>query len=571
MAIFTKNKQIEEEITDVWALYEKGLWFNQSRGLFSDTDRNYRFYNEDQWKGLESGTIEPVVYNIIKPIVKYKVGTINANEFAINYSSENFDDPEFQLDAEKICEKLNKYAAMVFEKDNMADKLRKTSKRSCINSEGIIYVSVDDNNNPECEIVSKNNVFYGNENDSDIQTQPYIIMTSRKPLRDVVEQARQNKVPEDKIAQITPDKDTNYEPGDEAKQEVNDKVLVVTKLWKEKGTVWFEKSTKTVKLTEKTDTKLTMYPIAHFLWEEVEGSARGQGEVKYIIANQIEINKTLMRIVLATKLGAYPMKVVNIDKILNPSAIDKIGATIKIKDMQVDDVRKYVGYLQPAQLSSNSNVLLESLIATTRELAGAGDIATGDINPEKASGRSILAVQQAAQLPLTEQANGLKSFIEDLARIFFDIWQTYNVEGMTVYEEEEIQKQNPDGTITTEIVNVPYKISKDVLEKLKVCVKVDVTPKSPYDKLALEQSLENLLTNQFIDFKEYVKALPFDSAMPKTILEKIVDTREKEQQKINQMEREGIDIQNRVNHYLNQNEQVNQMDAEAQQLMSMQG
>ena len=559
----------EEKITDLWYQYQKGLSFNQKRGVFADTDRNFRFYNEDQWKGLESGGIEPVVFNIIKPIVKYKNGIINSNEFAINYSSENFDEPNFQMDAEKICEKLNKYAAMVFEKENMSNMIRKVSKRACINSEGIVYVSVDDNNNPKCEIINKNNVFYGNENDGNIQEQPYIIITSRKPLESVIEEAKLNNVSEEQLNQIVADKNNYYEAGDEAKQEVNDKVLVITKLWKEKGTVWFSKATKTVELVKATDTKLKLYPMAHFVWEDVEGSARGQGEVKWIIANQIEINKTLMRIVLAVKMGAYPTKVVNIDKILNPSAIDKVGATIKVKDMNVDDLKKYIGYLQPAQLNSNSNTLLNDLISVTRELAGAGDVATGDINPEQASGRSILAVQQASQMPLTEQSAGLKQFIEDLARIFFDIWQTYNTNGMNVYEEEEIKIQNVDGTITSETIKKPYKISKEILDKLRVSVKVDVTPKSPYDKLALEQSLENLLQNQFITFKEYVKSLPFDATMPKPTLERLIDDREKEQQKINQMEKEQINIQNQVNHYLNQNEKINQIDLEAEQLMSM--
>ena len=560
---------IEEKITDLWYQYQKGLSFNQKRGVFADTDRNFRFYNEDQWKGLESGGIEPVVFNIIKPIVKYKNGIINSNEFAINYSSENFDEPNFQMDAEKICEKLNKYAAMVFEKENMSNMIRKVSKRACINSEGIVYVSVDDNNNPKCEIINKNNVFYGNENDGNIQEQPYIIITSRKPLESVIEEAKLNNVSEEQLNQIVADKNNYYEAGDEAKQEVNDKVLVITKLWKEKGTVWFSKATKTVELVKATDTKLKLYPMAHFVWEDVEGSARGQGEVKWIIANQIEINKTLMRIVLAVKMGAYPTKVVNIDKILNPSAIDKVGATIKVKDMNVDDLKKYIGYLQPAQLNSNSNTLLNDLISVTRELAGAGDVATGDINPEQASGRSILAVQQASQMPLTEQSAGLKQFIEDLARIFFDIWQNYNTNGMNVYEEEEIKIQNVDGTITSETIKKPYKISKEILDKLRVSVKVDVTPKSPYDKLALEQSLENLLQNQFITFKEYVKSLPFDATMPKPTLERLIDDREKEQQKINQMEKEQINIKNQVNHYLNQNEKINQIDLEAEQLMSM--
>ena len=74
---------IEELITDEWLLYQKGKEYNQSKGLFEDTDRNNRFYDGDQWQGLESGGIEPVTKNIIKPIVKYKVGNVTSSDFAI--------------------------------------------------------------------------------------------------------------------------------------------------------------------------------------------------------------------------------------------------------------------------------------------------------------------------------------------------------------------------------------------------------------------------------------------------------------------------------------------------------
>lgn len=557
----------ERQITSIWDLYEKGQNFNSTKGLFTDTDRNYRFYNENQWEGLESGPIEPVVFNIIKPIVKYKVGTINLNEFAINYSSENFDDPAFQMEAEQICDKLNRYAAVIWEKSNMATLLRKVSKRACINSEGIVYVNVDENNNPECEVLKKNNVYYGNENDEDIQSQPYIIISKRVPLMRAIEVARLNNVNENEIKNIVPDSNVQYESGDNAKNEVDDKVTILTKLWKREGIVYASKSTKFVDIVKAESTKMKYYPLAHLVWESVEGSARGQGEVKYIIPNQIEINKTLMRIALATKIGSYPIKVIAIDKVLNPNSIDKVGATIKVQGMTVDDVKKYVGYIQPAPLNTTSDNLLTNLITVTRELAGAGDIATGNINPEQASGRSILAVQQASQLPLTEQSTALKQLCEDIAKIFFDIWQTYNKNGMTLYDEKSIEFEE-NGIKETKIEKIPYKVSSKVLNKLRVCVKIDITPKSAYDKLALEQSLENILNNQYISFKEYVNALPFDSSMPKSILERILRNREVEQQKINQIEQEGNNIQSKLTHYLNQNEQINDLDMEAEQIVN---
>lgn len=553
--------------TSIWNLYEKGHNFNSTKGIFYDTDRNYRFYNENQWQGLESGPIEPITFNIIKPIVKYKVGTINLNEFAINYSSENFDDPQFQIEAEQICEKLNRYSAVIWEKSNMATLLRKVSKRSCINSEGIVYVNIDENNNPECEILKKNNVFYGNENDEDIQSQPYIIISKRIPYAQAIEMAKLNGITEDQVKNILPDNDVQYESGDSAKEEIDGKVTILTKMWKKEGLVYTSKATRYVDIVKNKETKMHYYPLAHMVWESVEGSARGQGEVKCIIPNQIEINRTLMRIALATKMGSYPIKAVAVDKVLNPGAMDKIGATIKVQGMTVDDVKKYVGYIQPAQLSSSSDNLLTNLISITRELAGAGDVATGNINPEQASGRSILAVQQASQLPLTEQSTALKQLCEDLARIFFDIWQTYNTNGMTVYDEVQVEVEK-EGIKQKEIEKKPFKISNDTLKKLKVCIKIDVTPKSSYDKLALEQSLENLLEKQYISFKEYVNALPFDSSMPKSILEKILRIRETEQQKINQIEQEGNDIKNKLNHYLNQNEQINDLDMEAEQIVN---
>ena len=111
---------MQEEIktTAIWQLYEKGVSFNRKRSMYSDTDKNFRMYNGNQWEGLPtSGGIEPVVFNIIKPIVKYKVGTINANLWSINYSAENFDSGEFRKTAERACENLNKHAARIWEKE----------------------------------------------------------------------------------------------------------------------------------------------------------------------------------------------------------------------------------------------------------------------------------------------------------------------------------------------------------------------------------------------------------------------------------------------------------------------
>jgi hypothetical protein len=82
-----------EEIkeTDIWTLYDKSISYCRLIGMYGDTDLNYRMYNGDQWYGLKVKGVDKVQYNFIKPIVKYKVGIVLTNLYAINFSSENFE------------------------------------------------------------------------------------------------------------------------------------------------------------------------------------------------------------------------------------------------------------------------------------------------------------------------------------------------------------------------------------------------------------------------------------------------------------------------------------------------
>ena len=542
-------KEIKE--TEVWALYEKGRNYHRMTNIYTDTDRNYRMYNGNQWHGAKLGDVEPVQKNFIKPIVKYKVGVIHDNLYAINYSSQNFENKEFRQQAEKICEMLNKKAARIWEKDKLDFKGRRITKDAAINDEGIIYVNYDlDKQVPVNEIIKKNDVYYGNENDDDIQLQPYILIRKRMPVVNAMEMARAEGLSEEKLLFIIGDNDTFEESGEAAKQEVDNMVTVITKMWKENGTVHFSMSTRWVDIKKDKDSGLTYYPVAHFLWEEKEGSARGEGEVRFLIPNQIEVNRTEVRRVLTVKYQAYPQKVVNTDKIANPSAINRVGGVIKAEgNATVDDVAKVISTLPPAQMSPDVKQLQEDLIQVTRDLAGAGDIATGQVNPEDASGRAILAVQQASQSPMTEQTESYKNFIEDLAKIWLDMIIVYSQDGIKL-EEEVTDPQT--GQPMIELVEVP----QTALQELQATVKVDITPKGAFDKYAQEQSIENMFqagmfsAEKLPELKTYVKLLDDDSVMPKQKLEDAIKIIEEEQQKIAMMNAQAQIMQQKAQQFL---------------------
>ena len=562
-------QEIQE--TPIWGLYEKGRNYHRITGVYVDTDRNYRMYNGNQWEGAKLGDVEPVQKNFIKPIVKYKVSVIHDNYYAAVYSSQNYESREFRKEAERYCAMLNRYAANIWERDKMDFKGRRVTKDAAINDEGIIYVDFDEEKMiPINEIIKKNDIYYGNENDDDIQNQPYILLRKRLPVVNARELALNAGMSGDKIPFIIGDTDTFEESGDAAKEEVDDMVTILYKLYKKDGTVRFSIASRWADIAEDKDTGLKLYPIAHFNWEEKEGSARGEGEVRYLIPNQIEVNKTEMRRVLTAKLQAYPRTIADRTKISNPAALNTVGGTIWTNGQAVDDVHKIVGTLQPAQMSPDVVKLQEDLINVTRDLAGAGDTATGQVNPESASGRAILAVQQASQAPMTEQKESYKNFIEDLAKIWLEYLIVYSVDGVNM--EEEIT----DPMTGEEYVQM-IKVPQSLLEKLQATVKIDVTPKSVYDRFAQEQTLENFLTGGFFnaqrigELKAYAKALDDDSVTPKVKLLEVIEDIEEQQRKIAMIEAQAQMMQQRAAQFLmgDPDEQADQI-SDAQRRIMMQ-
>lgn len=369
----------EEVVTDVWTDYQKGVMYNRNKGLYDDTEQNYNFYFGKQWEGVNVGDEKPIVKNIIKPIVKYKLGVVNTNAYSVVFNPNVFEYVEDREIIESVCKSLTDYTNKIWEIQQVDKKVKTILKDSAINSEGIIHSYFDTSKDEIIvEVIDKNNICYGNENDSDIQSQPYIIIACRTTVKQAREQARVAGIEEEKVELIRQDNETQEQAGySNIMDEVSPMCLVLFKYYKKDGKIYYTKSTKSVILEENVLTDMELYPIAHMVWEEVKGSARGNGEVKYNIPNQIEINRIATRRALAVKVSAFNKLIVNIDKIQNPSALDKVGVTIKVKGgTTVDDVKKVAGYLSAQSMSSDASNLQQELQEDTKALANASDVAS---------------------------------------------------------------------------------------------------------------------------------------------------------------------------------------------------
>ena len=207
---------------------------------------------------------------------------------------------------------------------------------------------------------------------------------------------------------------------------------------------------------------------------------------------------------MAFVFSAFSRMVYNADKVLNKEAIEQVGAAIQVRDMQASRVSDIVTYLGAAPMSPDARQLSEELVSQTRELAGAGNAALGQVNPEQASGAAIIAARDQAALPLNEQIADFRQFIEDVAAIWFELWAVY--------------APVPLGL-------PPWQISAEELGKLRVEIRIDVAPNSPLSHYAQEQALEKLFDRGAISFEEYVEALDENATAPKSKLEQIVKRR----------------------------------------------
>ena len=323
----------ENIVTDVWNEYQKGVDYNYRQDLYNKTDKNFKFYLGNQWENAKLGGIQPITLNIIQSIVKYKVGVVKTNSYQIYFNSDTYEDDTERRKLQDLCDSLNRFANRTWEKNQVDKIVRNCVDDACIDSEGIVYF-YEDNDNIVPEQVDKTNIYYGNENDDNIQTQPYIIISFRRTVDEVKEEAKKNGMSDEELEKIIPDEEYHEQAGkDKRVDEISPMCLVLLKLYKKDGIIWAKKCTRLANVMNDSNLKIKLYPVAHYNWIRVKGSSRGQGEVEYLIPNQIEINKTATRRALAVKLGAFPKLVANTKYIKNTKALNSVGTTIELNEL----------------------------------------------------------------------------------------------------------------------------------------------------------------------------------------------------------------------------------------------
>ena len=443
------------------------------KGLFEQIKQNRRFYKGDQWYGAKLGSDKPLVsHNVIRRIGDYKTAIVGGEKIDVSFTpvgiaSVSQKDAVKYLETEIIGNSKKNFGKLTDEEILLASKAISQYFNNCLNrlhfedvcisalknayitGTGVVYaywdcsvktgLFADDKRTVPimgdicAEVIDIENVDFSDPANGSVEEQEYIIISSRKPVGELIREAKRNGVSREEIEKIKPD---NIYCDDEAFY--SEKATVLTKFYKEYKsdgdcTVKAIRVCRDAVIKPEWDTKLKIYPIAKFNWED-ENCAYGSSEITNIIPNQIAINRMLTATVWSVMLMGMPIMLVNGDIITEPIT-NNPGQIISFCGNS-EDFERAIKYISPPVFLGNIDEITNKLIENTLNAAGATDAALGTIKAQNTS--AINAVKEMARLPLNSIKKRYISFTEDIANIFLQFM-------LNMYGTRPIAQKNRKG------------------------------------------------------------------------------------------------------------------------------
>ncbi len=502
-------------LTTAWQQYQRGIEFKRKIDYYNTIDENYRYFQGDQWGDTQSEGLPTPVFNIIKPVVLYKVSTIMQNETKIMYNTENSADKDYpQL--RQVTHLLSQYSETLWDKLKMDFNNEMLLQEGALTGNGFAYFYIDgETAEIKMDVVDGTNIYPANPNVPSIEAQPYVIIAFRRSVEEVRDEAKSFGFKE--LELITSDNDTKEIAGDAGKIEIEDSemCIVLLKLWRDKktGTIHYSKSTQACEYVKDVDLKIKKYPLAMFTWENKKNCFFGLSDVTGLIPNQDYINTIAAMIMASTTFTAFPKMVYNEDYVDNPN--NQIGVAIGVNgsNMPIGDV---ISYISPKSTSSDVFNMFDRTIDLTRDLMGANENAMGDIDVSSTSGRAIMAVLEQTAKPLESIKRRFYNYLEDVALIWAEFWRVCSdkAKAVTIKDDEGEAKV--------------YYISSKAFQKLMLDTRIEIGPSNRWSQITMIKTLDNMLANKHIPFEWYVKLLPENCGIPRDRLLELIESSKQE-------------------------------------------
>ena len=519
-----------ENVTNLWTLYRKGLDYQNSIGLRDKIPMHVRFYEGEQWARATEATknLPRPVVNIIKMICRNKKAAILSSPVRIIYKC---------YKAEVEIDKFNRFSEYVL-KELKQDKLDKDAIDDAVKKGSYFFHYYWDSEAEgidgkaegalRAEIIDPLNIFFENPCQLDEQKQGWILIASRENIATVRAIADKN-VDTSLIVSDTYDNNAY----NQQEQDENQLCTVLTRYFRKDGEIYCEKATKSCVIkapfpitpnvqkarmeilkengedidapndsfaddvnTGNNIPKAKLYPIVAGCYEKRDGSIYGLSEVEGLIPNQKAINFNIAMSLLNAQECAWgkyialpnALKGQKITNVPGQVLIDHTGTGTGIKKMTETSMHSL-----PLEISDN-------LISQTRNVAGATELLSGEIVSSTMSGAAIAQLQAQAQMPIEELRNEFWEVKKKQGLVIAQFLQSFYYEQVFAYEEENVETRKLEGKqdifSSKDYAGAKFDIVAEATQGTRSSVAADII------------LLENLLARGAISVEAYIKAYP---------------------------------------------------------------
>ncbi len=499
---------------EIRAEYDKGRGYKESVGLYESVRKCERFYEGDQWKGLKSMGVRPIIMNFTRRLFAYFCAMVVSDDIGIGI------EPFLPGDeAQSAADALKSAVERVIERQKIKTRNREALRDAGVDGDACFYFWFDSSQGTgmggvqgdiRAELVMNTNVIFGNPYSPDAQDQPYIIIARRRPVGQVREEAKRDGA--EGWERI--EGETAPEFKGEEETQADRLATELTRFWKEDGEVWFARSCGDVLTREPAATGMKLYPIAWMCWMTKKNSCHGVRCMEELIPTQIAVNQMWTAVNLHIQGLAFPKVVYNIQKF--PDGWN--GAPGRAVGVNGEPEGAATSLAGGVPLPNAIMDVLERTIATARDCAGASDAALGLISRPDNKG-AIQAVQQASAAPLELQKLGFYQFVEDYVRVIIDmIHAFYGVRDVKV-KRRDMDPETGEETERDEIVR--YDFSNLPVEAMDL--NVNVGPASYWSEVMRSATLDAMLNAGIIqDAVDYLERVPEDAVPDKAgLIEKM--------------------------------------------------
>lgn len=508
--------------------YEAGLRFNQGIDLYDCVQTNENFFVGKQWEGVQANGLPTPVFNFLKRVVLFSVANVSTDNLKLHAKPLASSGEQPHEAVELLTDILNDQFTAIFEFNKMGALIREFTRNAAVDGDGCLYAWWDSEletgqearGGIRTEVLQNTQVLFGNPNDREVQSQPYILIERRMLVEDAREIARRNMGPPPEpsasgsggerrhngadgafaesgsdMSEICAD---DKESGDPHLDQLGgSKVTVLTRLWRdrESGTIHAYQCTRSAEIRGEWDLGIKKYPLVWMSWDFMQDCYHGQAMITGLIPNQIFVNKLFAMSMISLMTLAYPKVIYDRTRVSKWSG--RVGAAIAVNG-NVDGVAKI---MDPASISPQIGQFIDIAVGYTQKFLGASDVALGDTRPDNTS--AIIALQRAAATPMELTKQALLQAIEDMGRIYMEFMGTcygQRFVEVPVPRQDGVPGQSPEKVV------IPFDFS--ALRGIPCSVELDVGASSYWSEIASMQTLDNLLMQGKISTVEYLKRLP---------------------------------------------------------------